>query len=277
MQGPAVIRSQSPQLISDCRASTYYVACVSYPVVGAPDRQRALARPALGRRGHALALHRQGHADQRPLDRHRLREDIGRVGDPHFCPEQLQSKAFLFLIETDTFLNRNDRGGRPMKRHKFIVPVIAAYGLVLVLPGTAWCQSLKDQLLGNWELVSISEDYGNGKINKAPFGTSLKGSYDFDGNGRVMFTAIGDDLPPNPARKPQESARLVVAWFGTYAVDDAAKTYTYTAERSTIPAFDGKPRTVAVTIAGDEMTIKPAPVTGPEGTFTPILLLKRAH
>jgi hypothetical protein len=164
-----------------------------------------------------------------------------------------------------------------MKRHKFIVPVIAAYGLVLVLPGTAWCQSLKDQLLGNWELVSISEDYGNGKINKAPFGTSLKGSYDFDGNGRVMFTAIGDDLPPNPARKPQESARLVVAWFGTYAVDDAAKTYTYTAERSTIPAFDGKPRTVAVTIAGDEMTIKPAPVTGPEGTFTPILLLKRAH
>src|SRR5262249_28475393 len=33
------------------------------------DRQRALARPALGRRGHALAIYRQGHADLQPVDR----------------------------------------------------------------------------------------------------------------------------------------------------------------------------------------------------------------
>ena len=46
------------------------------------DRQRALARPAVGRRGHALALHRQRHADLQPVDRRRLGQGIGGIGDP---------------------------------------------------------------------------------------------------------------------------------------------------------------------------------------------------
>jgi choline dehydrogenase-like flavoprotein len=32
-----------------------------------PDRERALARSAISRRGHALALHQQRHADLQPL------------------------------------------------------------------------------------------------------------------------------------------------------------------------------------------------------------------
>ena len=154
--------------------------------------------------------------------------------------------------------------------------IIAAAVAAVSFSTSAHCETLKDQLLGNWDLVSISEDYGNGKIEKAPFGANLKGAYHFDAN-RVSFMAIGDDLPPNPARKPQESARLAVAWYGTYTVDDAAKTLTYTAEKATIPAFDGKPRTTNITVSGDDLTIKSAPVTGPQGTFTPVLVLKRAH
>jgi hypothetical protein len=154
--------------------------------------------------------------------------------------------------------------------------IVAAAVAAVSFSTSAYCETLKDQLLGNWDLVSISEDYGNGKVEKSPFGASLKGSYHIDAN-RVMFMAIGDDLPPDPARKPQESARLAVAWYATYTADDAAKTLTYTAVRSTIPAFDGKPRTVNITVNGDDLTIKSAPVTGPQGTFTPILVLKRAH
>jgi hypothetical protein len=61
-----------------------------------------------------------------------------------------------------------------------------------------------------------------------------------------------------------------------YTVDDAAKTVTYTAERATIPAFDGHPRTASVTVTADEFTQKSAPVNGPQGTFTPTLIFKRA-
>jgi Lipocalin-like domain len=134
---------------------------------------------------------------------------------------------------------------------------------------------LKDQLLGSWDLVSVTEDYGGNKVVKDPFGQSVKGSYSFDPSGRAMLMIIGDDLPTKPT-KAQESSRLVVAWFGKYTVDDAAKTVTYTAERATIPAFDGHPRTASVTMTGDEFTQKSAPVNGPQGTFTPTLVFKRA-
>jgi hypothetical protein len=104
-------------------------------------------------------------------------------------------------------------------RHFIGGSVVVVCGLAL--SGTAWSQSksLKDQLVGNWELVSVTEDYGNGKVEKAPFGESVKGSYDFDPTGRAMLMIIGDDLPPNPSRMPQESSRKVVAWFGKYTVD----------------------------------------------------------
>jgi hypothetical protein len=72
---------------------------------------------------------------------------------------------------------------------------------------------LKDQLLGSWDLVSVTEDYGGNKVVKDPFGQSVKGSYSFDPSGRAMLMIIGDDLPTKPT-KAQESSRLVVAWFG---------------------------------------------------------------
>ena len=138
-------------------------------------------------------------------------------------------------------------------------------------------KSLKNALVGSWDLVSVSEDYGGGKVVKDPFGQNAKGAYEFARDGRVMFMIIGDDLPTKPG-KPQESARLVVAWFGKYTVDDAADTMTYTAERATIPAFDGQPRTTHTNLnSEDEFILKSAPVNGPQGTFTPVLTFKRAH
>jgi choline dehydrogenase-like flavoprotein len=46
------------------------------------DRQREIARPAARRRGAALAVHRQGHADLQRLARRRLGQGAGGIGDP---------------------------------------------------------------------------------------------------------------------------------------------------------------------------------------------------
>jgi hypothetical protein len=105
-------------------------------------------------------------------------------------------------------------------------------------------KSLKDQLVGTWTLESVSEVYPDGKTEH-PWGPAVKGAVNFAPNGKVMLMIIGGDLP-SPSGKPQESNRQVVAYFGTYAVDDAANTVTYTAERATIPVFDGLARKASV-------------------------------
>jgi hypothetical protein len=144
------------------------------------------------------------------------------------------------------------------------------------LPGQTMAQqkSLKEQLIGTWNLVSVSEVFQDGKTQN-PWGPNVKGAVTFDPNGKMLFMIIGADLP-SPSGKPQESGRLVVAYFGTYAVDEAAKTITYTAERATTPRFDGLPRKASVTISGDELMQQSAAIATPQGTFTPHLVLRRA-
>jgi hypothetical protein len=110
---------------------------------------------------------------------------------------------------------------------------------------------------------------------ETPFGPAVKGAVSFDGNGKFTLMIIGADLP-NPSGNPRESSRLAVAYFGTYAVDEAAKTVTYTAERATNPGFDGLARKASVTVSGDELMQAGAPITSPQGTFTPNLVLIRA-
>ena len=63
--------------------------------------QRALARPGSGRRGHALAFHRQRHADLQPLDPRRLGQRIGGVRPP-MCNAPLRR-----LMPAVTFTNTN--------------------------------------------------------------------------------------------------------------------------------------------------------------------------
>jgi hypothetical protein len=163
-----------------------------------------------------------------------------------------------------------------MQQHSvFTLTTMMALGLAALL-GSAPAQqkSLKEQLLGTWILVSLAEVYPDGR-RENPWGPDLKGAVNFDSSGKVMLMLIGADLP-NPTGKPQESSRMVVAYFGTYAVDEAAKTVTYTAERATTPVFDGLARKANVTVNGDELRQTSAPVTGPQGTFVPNLVFRRA-
>jgi hypothetical protein len=163
----------------------------------------------------------------------------------------------------------------PHNRLGLSVIAMTAIGLSL-LPGNAQAQqkSLKEQLVGTWTLVSVTEVYQDGR-KENPWGSAVKGSVSFDGNGKVLFMIIGADLPA-PSGKPQESSRMVVAYFGTYLVDEAAKTVTYTAERATTPSFDGLARKASVTLNGDELMQASASIMTPQGTFTPNLVFKRA-
>ena len=160
-----------------------------------------------------------------------------------------------------------------IRREVGLITAVALFALA-TLPATAQQKSLKEQVIGTWNIVSVEEVYPDGRIDR-PWGPNMKGAVSFDPHGKVLLMIIGGDLP-NPAGKPQEAARQVVAYFGTYSVDEGAKTITYTAELATIPAFDGLARKATVTVTGDELRQSSAPVTGPQGTFTPQLVMRRA-
>jgi hypothetical protein len=166
--------------------------------------------------------------------------------------------------------------GSKMKRFSLIsLSAITAVGLSLLSHNALGQQkSLKDQLVGTWILASVADAYPDGR-KESSWGPDVKGAVNFDGNGHVMLMIIGGDLAA-PSANPQDSKRAVVAYFGTYAVDEAAKTVTYTAERATAPSFDGLARKASVTLDGDELVQVSAPVMGPKGTFNPNIVWKRA-
>ena len=160
-----------------------------------------------------------------------------------------------------------------MKRTIAAVVLAVCAGALLTGNAAAQQKTLKEQLVGNWKVVSIKEVYPDGHAD-TPWGPNLTGNFSFDPDGKVSVVIIGGDLP-NPSGKPQESARQVVAYFGTYTIDEASKAVTYTAERATVPSFDGLARKASVTVNGDEFQQKSAPVKGPNGSFVPELVLKR--
>jgi hypothetical protein len=135
-------------------------------------------------------------------------------------------------------------------------------------------KSLKEQLVGTWTLASVADVYQDGRRENS-WGPAVKGAVSFDGSGHVMVIIIGANLSA-ASTKPQESKRMVVAYVGTYSVDEAAKTVTYTAERATDPSFDGRARKASVTLNGDELVQVSAPITTPQGTFNPNIVWKRA-
>jgi hypothetical protein len=111
--------------------------------------------------------------------------------------------------------------------------------------------SLKDQLVGHWQLVSVTAR------SRTPYGAAPKGSMFIDGAGNFSVIVISAGNARN------------VSYFGTYTVDDAAKSMTLHIEASGggsgINAA-GRDVTRLVTLSGDELTLQNQTPIGP-GAF----------
>jgi Lipocalin-like domain len=109
-------------------------------------------------------------------------------------------------------------------------------------------KSLKDQLVGHWQLASVTMD------TRTPYGTTPTGSMFLDGGGHFSVIVISSGNARN------------VSYFGTYTVDDANKTMTLHIEGSSGGIglnLAGHDQTRLVTISGDELTVQSQ---GPSGT-----------
>jgi hypothetical protein len=67
----------------------------------------------------------------------------------------------------------------------------------------------------------------------------------------------------------------MVAYYGSYTVDEAANTFTTKIEGASAPGFEGATRVNTVTFQGDTMTATGSKVDTPQGPITPVNVWKK--
>ena len=131
-----------------------------------------------------------------------------------------------------------------MKPSSTILPA-ALLCAAIAVPATissAQQKSLKDQLIGTWTLASWERMSANGNKLQS-YGANPKGEVVFGRSGRMFVMFARSDLPKlaskNPATATPDEAKAIlagsIAYFGTWAVNDADKVITFHIESSTFP------------------------------------------
>jgi Lipocalin-like domain len=113
-------------------------------------------------------------------------------------------------------------------------------------------KSLKDQLIGHWQLVAVSVN------GQSPYGANAKGSMFLDAAGHysVVVVTAGDAKS--------------IAYFGNYTVSEADHLVTFHVEASSRASGAEKDQTRVASLSGDELTLasqKPGPIGGVKLTW----------
>jgi hypothetical protein len=130
-------------------------------------------------------------------------------------------------------------------------------------------QSLKEQLVGTWTLLSWEQKKGDGaKVER--YGTSPKGIAFFDAAGRYIITVMRPDrakfasnaLWQGTPEENKETADGTITYFGTYSISEADSSIAIHVEGSSFPNWNGTDQKRLVAIAGDQLTLTVRPPAG---------------
>jgi hypothetical protein len=132
-------------------------------------------------------------------------------------------------------------------------------------------KSLKEQLVGTWKLVSVDNVRDDGSKVEL-LGPNPKGVVIYTSDGLFALVNTRSDLPKFASNRrdkgtPEENQAVVqgaVAYFGTYAVNEAEKAITVQIEGSTFANLIGTDQKRLVTsLTADELKFSnPAPTVG---------------
>jgi hypothetical protein len=125
-------------------------------------------------------------------------------------------------------------------------------------PGIASGHSLKDQIIGAWQQVSIYTEEGG--VKSHPYGDKIVGLVVFDRSGYIISFLSKAELPKfavnNRLKGTDAEYRAVmqgiIAGFGRYTVE--GETVSIAWEASSFPNRAGTTEKRTYTIVGDEMT-----------------------
>jgi hypothetical protein len=148
-------------------------------------------------------------------------------------------------------------------RVTFAACAIAAVGwAVMTFDARGREQSLKEQLVGTWTLLSWEQKKGDGtKVER--YGTSPTGIAFFDAGGRYIITVMRTDrakyasgaLWQGTPQENKETADGTITYFGTYSVSEADSSIAIRVDASSFPNWNGTDQKRLVAIAGDQLTL----------------------
>jgi hypothetical protein len=99
---------------------------------------------------------------------------------------------------------------------------------------------IKDQLVGDWQLVSVSLDH------TAPYGEAPKGNMTFDAGGHFSVIVISAGQAKN------------ISYYGTYTVNGADNSMVIHIDGSSLSHTIGHDLKRVVAFSGDELTVQSA-------------------
>ena len=163
--------------------------------------------------------------------------------------------------------------------YKVMLPTVISIAMLDCAASSAVAQTLKNKIVGTWEIVSIvNESKGN---KTEPYGPHPMGYYMFDQSGHVSVVILNSDLPKfasnnkNTGTDAENKAVVqgTIANYGTYKIDEKNHKALVHYIGSTYPNWNGTDQERAITITGDQMSlVDPATPFGGTATVT----LKRA-
>lgn len=151
-----------------------------------------------------------------------------------------------------------------MNRHCVFGLCAIALVTIPAFPGSSVAQgkSLKDQLVGTWIYVSSTGKREDGSAVPRP---SAQGAVTYTADGHFHFITVRTEVPKyasgDPARPSPEEAMAVasgvVAYTGTYTLDESTKTAHLNIETSSVPNFVGAPnqRRIVTSITDEELKL----------------------
>jgi hypothetical protein len=130
-------------------------------------------------------------------------------------------------------------------------------------------QSLKEQLVGTWTLLSWEQRKDDGTTIER-YGTSPKGIACFDAGGQYIITVMRSDrakyasnaLWQGTPDENKETADGTITYFGTYSTSEADSSIAIHVVGSSFPNWNGTDQKRFVAIAGERLTLTVRPSAG---------------
>jgi hypothetical protein len=130
-------------------------------------------------------------------------------------------------------------------------------------------KGLKEQIVGTWNFVVAEVVAPDGK-KSFPFGETPKGILIFTADGRFAQIHVAGDVPRIASNNrmsgtPEEYAAIMkrsLSVFGTWTVDEANKTVTYTIVSSSFPNWEGEAQTRNIDKLTDDEFVNTNPNVG---------------
>jgi hypothetical protein len=141
---------------------------------------------------------------------------------------------------------------------------------LLAMQAWAGAPALKEQLVGTWTLVGTEVSAAGSK--PVPVDAPASGILVFTGDGRFaqiqLVAGVARAQSRSRVRGVEDdgegaTATESIATFGTYAVDDAARTVTYNVQSSTVAGWEGTTQTRAIqSVTVQELRLGGSPAAG---------------